>query len=227
MVATVVTVPKDGKPGDEIQVQIGSGLGRAAPVRLIVDIPKGLEPGDTFTVAGAPSRVGIVIGDRVTDEEALCLDLRHTVKCLSVFAFVLTVLNVFSGFYGWVLLFFVFCTPIGFVGASIYSPALIQAYGALSIFYVFALVLALILSTLDYFASDSPETKYYMFYEGGEVEFWVFVVWYLFLILVNTWMAHMVTTFSKTLVNVGEARMKDLQDAKSHPQQFICCLRPV
>ena len=91
------------RAGTEVSVQIGDGVGR-----LVAVVPEGLEAGDAFKVQDVPTRLGVVVGDQVTDEEEKCLNLRVVARKISGLDLFLTCVNAVSGIVGlWFLVFII------------------------------------------------------------------------------------------------------------------------
>mmetsp|Transcript_7491 Transcript_7491/g.23607 ORF Transcript_7491/g.23607 Transcript_7491/m.23607 type:complete len:282 (+) Transcript_7491:555-1400(+) len=194
------------RAGTEVSVEIGDGVGR-----LVAVVPEGLEAGDAFKVQDVPTRLGVVVGDQVTDEEEKCLNLRVVARQISGLDLFLTCVNAVSGVVGLWFLVFIIVPPVGYYAAQTYSIRWADFYSVYLSVYVAAWVTVMILVSITFAVDGGHDHEYALFAWGRTPTFfYIWLVWYFALLAVRCWMAHTFRTFYKLLKKIGVARMRDL-----------------
>ena len=111
-----------------------------------VVIPPNLKPGDTFEVSvpvAIPTVAAIPAAPPpprtpITEAEALCYNLRHSVMCYAILDACLAFLNIFLAYVFWWVNLILLVGPIcGWLGAKDWNPPLVNIYAVTSILWFF------------------------------------------------------------------------------------------
>ena len=111
-----------------------------------VVIPANLKPGDTFEVSvpvAIPTVAAIPAAPPpprtpITEAEALCYNLRHSVMCYAILDACLAFLNIFLAYVFWWVNLILLVGPIcGWLGAKDWNPPLVNIYAVTSILWFF------------------------------------------------------------------------------------------
>ena len=126
-------------PGDTVQYNINGQL-------MNVVIPPNLKAGDTFEVSvpvAIPTVAAIPAAPPpprtpITEAEALCYNLRHSVMCYAILDACLAFLNIFLAYVFWWVNLILLIGPIcGWLGAKDWNPPLVNIYAVTSILWFF------------------------------------------------------------------------------------------
>mmetsp|Transcript_28123 Transcript_28123/g.87021 ORF Transcript_28123/g.87021 Transcript_28123/m.87021 type:complete len:221 (-) Transcript_28123:125-787(-) len=217
MATTLVQVPPGGKPGDTMEVDVGS-----PPTKLHVKIPEGLKEGDTFQVASpvvpiagqvVSARAGDVVDHNVTDEEKLCLDLRFSVRIIACVDVVLCLLNII--FASWWALVGLIGAVCGFLGAQLYNPCLTITYCVFTWIWLFAIVLNIIIVSA-WWSADHSEYRHW-----NAAWYTFFIIFSIIMLCIRSWICYMVSKFLMLLSSVGEIRARDIDEAGAYNQKCV------
>ena len=111
-----------------------------------VVIPPNLKAGDTFEVSvpvAIPTVAAIPAAPPpprtpITEAEALCYNLRHSVMCYAILDACLAFLNIFLAYVFWWVNLILLVGPIcGWLGAKDWNPPLVNIYAVTSILWFF------------------------------------------------------------------------------------------
>ena len=200
-----------------------------------VVIPANLKPGDTFEVSvpvAIPTVAAIPAAPPpprtpITEAEALCYNLRHSVMCYAILDACLAFLNIFLAYVFWwhcsgVLRFApsMRCSPrrvnlilligpiCGWLGAKDWNPSLVNIYAVTSILWFFFAV-----ALFGWFLYLGITDKWRRYFVSSVTPswFWFSVFWQALWAIVRLMIANIVGKFAQLLQTIGRQRMSEVE----------------
>ena len=197
-------------PGDTVQYNINGQL-------MNVVIPANLKPGDTFEVSvpvAIPTVAAIPAAPPpprtpITDAEALCYNLRHSVMCYAILDACLAFLNIFLAYVFWWVNLILLVGPIcGWLGAKDWNPPLVNIYAVTSILWFFFAV-----ALFGWFLYLGITDKWRRYFVSSVTPswFWFSVFWQALWAIVRLMIANIVGKFAQLLQTIGRQRMSEVE----------------
>ena len=163
-----------------------------------VVIPPNLKAGDTFEVSvpvAIPTVAAIPAAPPpprtpITEAEALCYNLRHSVMCYAILDACLAFLNIFLAYVFWWVNLILLVGPIcGWLGAKDWNPPLVNIYAVTSILWFFFAV-----ALFGWFLYLGITDKWRRYFVSSETPswFWFSVFWQALWALVRLLIANIV-----------------------------------
>ena len=182
-----------------------------------VVIPANLKAGDTFEVSvpvAIPTVAAIPAAPPpprtpITEAEALCYNLRHSVMCYAILDACLAFLNIFLAYVFWWVNLILLVGPIcGWLGAKDWNPPLVNIYAVTSILWFFFAV-----ALFGWFLYLGITDKWRRYFVSSVTPgwFWFSVFWQALWAIVRLMIANIVSKFAQLLQTIGRARMREVE----------------
>mmetsp|Transcript_24343 Transcript_24343/g.74225 ORF Transcript_24343/g.74225 Transcript_24343/m.74225 type:complete len:196 (+) Transcript_24343:74-661(+) len=182
-----------------------------------VVIPANLKPGDTFEVSvpvAIPTVAAIPAAPPpprtpITEAEALCYNLRHSVMCYAILDACLAFLNIFLAYVFWWVNLILLVGPLcGWLGAKDWNPPLVNIYAVTSILWFF---FAVALFGWFLYLGITDKWRRYFVSDVTPGWFWFSVFWQALWALVRLLIANIVGKFAQLLQSIGRQRMSEVE----------------
>ena len=182
-----------------------------------VVIPPNLKAGDTFEVSvpvAIPTVAAIPAAPPpprtpITEAEALCYNLRHSVMCYAILDACLAFLNIFLAYVFWWVNLILLVGPIcGWLGAKDWNPPLVNIYAVTSILWFFFAV-----ALFGWFLYLGITDKWRRYFVSSVTPgwFWFSVFWQALWAIVRLMIANIVGKFAQLLQTIGRQRMSEVE----------------
>ena len=182
-----------------------------------VVIPPNLKAGDTFEVSvpvAIPTVAAIPAAPPpprtpITEAEALCYNLRHSVMCYAILDACLAFLNIFLAYVFWWVNLILLVGPIcGWLGAKDWNPPLVNIYAVTSILWFFFAV-----ALFGWFLYLGITDKWRRYFVSSVTPgwFWFSVFWQALWALVRLLIANIVGKFAQLLQTIGRQGMSEVE----------------
>ena len=182
-----------------------------------VVIPANLKAGDTFEVSvpvAIPTVAAIPAAPPpprtpITEAEALCYNLRHSVMCYAILDACLAFLNIFLAYVFWWVNLILLVGPIcGWLGAKDWNPPLVNIYAVTSILWFFFAV-----ALFGWFLYLGITDKWRRYFVSSVTPswFWFSVFWQALWAIVRLMIANIVGKFAQLLQTIGRQRMSEVE----------------
>ena len=182
-----------------------------------VVIPANLKAGDTFEVSvpvALPTVAAIPAAPPpprtpITEAEALCYNLRHSVMCYAILDACLAFLNIFLAYVFWWVNLILLVGPIcGWLGAKDWNPPLVNIYAVTSILWFFFAV-----ALFGWFLYLGITDKWRRYFVSSVTPswFWFSVFWQALWAIVRLMIANIVGKFAQLLQTIGRQRMSEVE----------------
>ena len=182
-----------------------------------VVIPQNLKAGDTFEVSvpvAIPTVAAIPAAPPpprtpITEAEALCYNLRHSVMCYAILDACLAFLNIFLAYVFWWVNLILLVGPIcGWLGAKDWNPPLVNIYAVTSILWFFFAV-----ALFGWFLYLGITDKWRRYFVSSVTPgwFWFSVFWQALWAIVRLMIANIVGKFAQLLQTIGRQRMSEVE----------------
>ena len=182
-----------------------------------VVIPANLKAGDTFEVSvpvAIPTVAAIPAAPPpprtpITEAEALCYNLRHSVMCYAILDACLAFLNIFLAYVFWWVNLILLVGPIcGWLGAKDWNPPLVNIYAVTSILWFF---FAVALFAWFLYLGITDKWRRYFVSSVTPGWFWFSVFWQAVWAIVRLMIANIVGKFAQLLQTIGRQRMSEVE----------------
>ena len=182
-----------------------------------VVIPANLKAGDTFEVSvpvAIPTVAAIPAAPPpprtpITEAEALCYNLRHSVMCYAILDACLAFLNIFLAYVFWWVNLILLVGPIcGWLGAKDWNPPLVNIYAVTSILWFF---FAVALFAWFLYLGITDKWRRYFVSSVTPGWFWFSVFWQALWAIVRLMIANIVGKFAQLLQTIGRQRMSEVE----------------